>query len=303
MTERCIVCVDDERIVLSSLKDQLRGHFGGAFTVETAESGEEGLEVLDELIEAGVEVPVIITDQLMPGMKGEAFLAAAHARSPDTRTILLTGQASPEVVGAAVNRAALYRFIGKPWERADLVQTVREAIRGHDRSLEVARRDRELALAHEVSLRFVPAAFLELIGRQRVVDVQRGDHAERRLHLLFADIRGYTALVAGLSHREAFSLVHDTLGCLEAAVLEHGGFVCRTEGAALLAAFSKTADEAVSAALAADRAIARSRPSTGRGRRAAGPRSGRASGWTRATCSWASWVAASGSSAASSATS
>ena len=34
MTERCIVCVDDERIVLSSLKDQLRGHFGGAFTVE-----------------------------------------------------------------------------------------------------------------------------------------------------------------------------------------------------------------------------------------------------------------------------
>ena len=49
--------------------------------------------------------------------------------SPRTNKILLTGQASAEAVGNALNNARLYRYISKPWEEADLVLTAREAIK------------------------------------------------------------------------------------------------------------------------------------------------------------------------------
>ena len=43
-----VLCVDDERIVLDGLRDQLRRHLDDV-EVELAESGEEALEVISEL--------------------------------------------------------------------------------------------------------------------------------------------------------------------------------------------------------------------------------------------------------------
>ena len=56
---------------------------------------------------AGVTVPVVISDHIMPGMKGDEFLVRVHALLPDTRTILLTGQAGVEAVGRAINGAVV----------------------------------------------------------------------------------------------------------------------------------------------------------------------------------------------------
>lgn len=122
-----ILCVDDESIVLSSLKEQLSAIVQGV-RVEIAESGEEGLEVFAELIEEGRQVPVVVSDQMMPGMRGEEFLESIYLLSPDTLNVLLTGQATVDAVGTAVNRANLYRYIGKPWDEPDLQVTIREAL-------------------------------------------------------------------------------------------------------------------------------------------------------------------------------
>ena len=43
-----ILCVDDEKIVLDSLRAQLRQFFKSDYIIETAESGDEGLEILEE---------------------------------------------------------------------------------------------------------------------------------------------------------------------------------------------------------------------------------------------------------------
>ena len=74
MSEQVILCIDDESIVLNSLKEQIQQGFKGDFLVETAESGDEALEIFDELIENGMEIPVIIADFIMPGMKGDALV-------------------------------------------------------------------------------------------------------------------------------------------------------------------------------------------------------------------------------------
>ncbi len=128
MSRPAIVCVDDERTVLVSLKEQLRRRFGKEYLVETADSGVSALEVLEELLEQGTEVPVIISDHIMPGIKGDELLERVEARSPETIKIMLTGQASADAVGHAVNRANLFRYLAKPWDEGDLAQTVRTAL-------------------------------------------------------------------------------------------------------------------------------------------------------------------------------
>jgi serine phosphatase RsbU (regulator of sigma subunit)/DNA-binding NarL/FixJ family response regulator len=127
MPRPVIVCVDDEKTVLSGLKQELEFGLGKLYEFEIAESAEEGLELVRELIDDGVAVPVIISDQLMPGMKGDELLIHIHKINPNIRKILLTGQASADAVGNALNHAALYRYIGKPWDQADLKLTVERA--------------------------------------------------------------------------------------------------------------------------------------------------------------------------------
>ncbi|MCX7605861.1 MAG: SpoIIE family protein phosphatase [Bacteroidia bacterium] len=122
-----ILCVDDEKIILDSLQEQVLNRVGERFDCEVAQGGEEGLELIEELREDGQEVAVIISDQLMPGMKGDEFLIAAHKKVPDAYKILLTGQATLDAVRNAINHARLYRYVMKPWREDDLMLTVEEA--------------------------------------------------------------------------------------------------------------------------------------------------------------------------------
>jgi serine phosphatase RsbU (regulator of sigma subunit)/DNA-binding NarL/FixJ family response regulator len=130
MADYTILCVDDEKIVLDSLRDELRYRLDmTGLSIETADSAEYALEIFQEIRAEGGQVPVVISDQLMPGMKGDAFLIRINEIAPEVRKILLTGQASADAVGNALNKAGLYRFVSKPWNPDDLALTVQEAIR------------------------------------------------------------------------------------------------------------------------------------------------------------------------------
>lgn len=138
MKKPVILCVDDEAIVLKSLATQLGRKFGEDFNIEFAESGEEALDIISELQEDEEIIPLIISDQLMPGIKGNELLKKVHQLSEKTLKILLTGQADAAAVGDIVNNAGLYRYIAKPWETDDLLLTVQEAVKSffQDRKLE-----------------------------------------------------------------------------------------------------------------------------------------------------------------------
>lgn len=122
-----VICVDDEKIILDSLQEQVINRVGDRFECEVAQSGEEGLELIEELLDENKQIAVIISDQLMPSMKGDEFLIAAHKRVPDAYKILLTGQATLDAVRNAINHARLYRYVMKPWREEDLMLTVEEA--------------------------------------------------------------------------------------------------------------------------------------------------------------------------------
>ena len=73
-TNRIILCVDDEREILSALQRSLRQK---ADRILTATSGEEGLALLEEHAPG-----VIVSDMRMPGMNGAEFLNRVQSLLP-----------------------------------------------------------------------------------------------------------------------------------------------------------------------------------------------------------------------------
>jgi len=161
-----ILCVDDECIILSSLKSQLLNNLGDSYQIELAESGEEALEIIEELRENQTEVPLIIADQIMGGMYGDELLSRIKALLPQTHSIMLTGQASAESVGEAVNKAGLFRYIAKPWEEEDLLLTVQTALQSYNHQKDLLRQDcYQSALNQILQLVLAPTPFGEQLSQ------------------------------------------------------------------------------------------------------------------------------------------
>lgn len=144
MKKPVIICVDDEPTILDSLEIDLLKAFEDKYLIETAESGEEALELLSELLAENYEVPLVISDHIMPNMKGDELLRNVHAVSPKSLTIMLTGQADLSAVTNAINYAKLYRYIAKPWQSDDLKLTVTEAIYKYFQDKQLAEKQVEL---------------------------------------------------------------------------------------------------------------------------------------------------------------
>ena len=103
MTNPVILCIDYERFVLDSLKTELKEEFGGKFTITIAETPEEAIEIFMELIHEKIEIPLIISDYIMPNIKGDELLIKFHEISPRSLKIMLTGQATTMGITNVVN--------------------------------------------------------------------------------------------------------------------------------------------------------------------------------------------------------
>jgi CheY-like chemotaxis protein len=128
MSKPLILCVDDEIVILDSIKGQLKEEFGETYLYDVAESAEEALELIDELQEEHIDILVIVSDWLMPGMKGDEFLIQVHNKFPKIIKIMLTGQADNEAVERAKTLANLHRCLYKPWDRQELVETIKSGL-------------------------------------------------------------------------------------------------------------------------------------------------------------------------------
>ncbi|MBV9972996.1 MAG: adenylate/guanylate cyclase domain-containing protein, partial [Candidatus Eremiobacteraeota bacterium] len=105
--------------------------------------------------------------------------------------------------------------------------------------------------------RFVPHAFLEQLGRADIVEVQLGDHVEREMAVLFSDIRSFTSLSERMTPRESFEFVNAFFAQVGPVVREHGGFIDKYIGDAVMALFSRRASDAIDAAIAVQREVRR----------------------------------------------
>jgi|GEM_PF-2618198 len=219
-----ILCVDDQKTVLETLDAQISMHLGKNFKIEIAESGNEALELLEDLHQSQREVAVIISDYLMPNsIPGDEFLIAAHKIYPDARKIMLTGQANLHAVGNAINHAKLFRYIEKPWEDSDLRMTVEEAAQSYMMSIELDEKNKILRLLHEASQTIasqndIRKALDELTGQ-----ILHYSAAERCVILLVDDDQLKVQAVATVSGDNHFlqNQLPEAFGSLPVADIRH----------------------------------------------------------------------------------
>lgn len=144
-----IICVDDDRSLLDVLIQQLEGAFGRTHEIEGAESANEAIELINELHRDGDRVDMVISDQVMPGMKGDQLLELVHQRYPDTITVMLTGQGGLSSAIHAINNAGLSKYLLKPWNNDDLKLTLRDLLEKSELERENRHLFQELKEAYE----------------------------------------------------------------------------------------------------------------------------------------------------------
>lgn len=116
-----LLLVDDEPGVVSALKRALRRE---NYRVLSAGSGEEALTLIAEN-----DIGVILTDQRMPGMSGTELLAKVRVMHPQIVRMVLSGYTGVDSLTEAINRGEIFKFMTKPWDEIELLDTLRQAFR------------------------------------------------------------------------------------------------------------------------------------------------------------------------------
>jgi len=143
-----VLCVDDEKSILNALR---RVFLDEPWDLLFAESGPEGLALIEQ---HGADV--VLSDYRMPGMDGVAFLKKVKEIHPDCVRVVLSGYADVATILSALNEGEIYRFVNKPWNDTELLESVHKALehqrlRSKNRELtlelerKIAQRTRELA--------------------------------------------------------------------------------------------------------------------------------------------------------------
>jgi CheY-like chemotaxis protein len=124
MNNIAILAVDDERIILDSIRIQLEKNFNAKYLLEFAESADEALEIVDSLTNGGVKILLVISDYLMPGMKGDEFANILKNKFPNINIVMLTGQITSDISTTLIDKNIILKLISKPWQENDLIHVV-----------------------------------------------------------------------------------------------------------------------------------------------------------------------------------
>jgi len=114
-----ILIVDDEPIVREALRDWL---VDAGYQVQTAETGEQGLQILEDQ-----EIGLVILDVRLPGKTGIRVLEEMKAMKPDVKAIIITAYASPQMRDEAMRLGAL-QYMTKPIAPDKLEKLVKKAL-------------------------------------------------------------------------------------------------------------------------------------------------------------------------------
>src|SRR5262249_15526958 len=97
--------------------------------------------------------------------------------------------------------------------------------------------------------RFVPRAFLSIIGKPRIVDVELGDNKREEMSILFSDIRSFTTLSESMTPDENFAFINAYLEHMGPVIRDHNRSIDKYTADATMALFT-TADDGLRAGLA-----------------------------------------------------
>jgi adenylate cyclase len=232
---RPILYVDDEDNNLTVFE----AAFEDDYDVYTAIGGEEALKIIEDR-----PIHVLVTDMRMPGMSGVDLLERVRPNHPDMGRIVLTGYTDVESIIRAINLGQVHQYVTKPWDERALKMIIDRSLDHYAEAQRQVQLTAELAAAirtedtvRQVFQRFVPPGVADDLLRSSEGDARMAGAESRDVTLLFADIRGFTALCAGHPPPLILSLLNDYFALMTEIIDENSGTVNQFLGDAVLAVF------------------------------------------------------------------
>lgn len=118
-TKPRVLFVDDDERVLNAL----RALFRADYEVLLAGNPGEALALL-----RADPVPIVVSDQRMPGTTGVEFLREVRKLYPRTVRLLLTGYSDLAAMVGSINEGEVFRFVKKPWDNDEIRATLADAV-------------------------------------------------------------------------------------------------------------------------------------------------------------------------------
>ncbi len=230
-----ILVVDDEPVNQQVLKNHLASE---NFQITQAMNGAEALKALEN----GSRFDMVLLDIMMPRMSGYEVCEKIREKylPSELPVIMVTAKNQvPDLVqGLALGAND---FLPKPFEKEELLARIHTQL--------------DLHRIFDVAGRFVPNEFLHSLNRQRITEVELGDHTEQEVTVLFSDIRDFSGLSEAMTPEENFKFVNALHGRMGPVIQQHQGFVNQYLGDAIMAIFSKRPEDALTAAIDMQKAL------------------------------------------------
>tara|TARA_R110000796_G_scaffold252631_1_gene389273 strand:- start:171643 stop:175017 length:3375 start_codon:yes stop_codon:yes gene_type:complete len=223
-----VLVVDDEPINRRVLENHLNV---AGYTVVEANNGKEALELVQKN-----NFDLILLDIMMPNMSGyEVCETIRKTYSPsELPIVLLTAKNRVSNLVAGFNVGA-NDYLTKPFSKSELLSRIKTHL--------------NLNGIHKATSRFVPSEFLKSVGREAITDVVLGDHIEKKVTVLFTDIRDYTNLSESMTPQQNFKFVNAYVGRMGPLITKNKGFVNQYLGDGIMALFPKNSEHALRAAI------------------------------------------------------
>ena len=127
----------------------------------------------------------------------------------------------------------------------DSIQTIlQKVILAHEQALSL------LQQTETAYSRLIPRQLLTLLERDSIIDVKLGDQIERKLTIMFSDIRNFTPLSESMTPGENFEFINSYLSQMEPVIGKHVGIIDKYMGDTIMALFPQSADDAVTGSIA-----------------------------------------------------
>lgn len=224
-----ILVVDDEPVNQQVLRNHLTPM---GFQVTAAMNGEEAIKC----IMGGQSFDLVLLDVMMPRMSGyEVCQKIREKYLPSELPVIMVtakGQLQGLVEGLTVGAND---YLAKPFHKEELLARIKTQL--------------DLHRIFSVAGRFVPNQFLKSINRERITDVSLGDFQEKKVTVMFSDIRDYTTLAEQMTPEENFRFVNALNGRMGPVIMNNHGFINQYLGDSIMAIFPQKSENAVRAAV------------------------------------------------------
>ncbi len=148
-----VMIVDDEEMVITSVQAFLQ--LETEFDVNGFTDPEEAARFAETR-----PVDVAVSDYLMPKMNGIQLLGRIKSLQPEASRVLLTGHADKQSAIQAINEVALFQYLEKPWDNAQLLLVIRSGAERASLYRDLREKVEELDSAH-TSLKSVQRRLIE----------------------------------------------------------------------------------------------------------------------------------------------